>query len=119
MGILGIGVDLVYLPRITSLISRRGTPRLASRILSSHELLDWNSSCLASQDRFLAVRCVLTPHRVFHALLTESPRLYRWAVKEAAYKALYPVVRPKWKELTYCGLRDSMKPTVEYYPVEL
>jgi 4'-phosphopantetheinyl transferase superfamily len=56
MGILGIGVDVVFVPRITSLISRRGAPRLASRILSVPELSDWNASPPANQNRFLAVR---------------------------------------------------------------
>jgi len=96
MSILGIGIDIVHLPRVASLISRRGALRVASRILSIPELSDWKSSPLSSQTRFLVVR---------------------WAVKEAAYKALYPVVKPKWKELTYRGLRDGMKPTVEYCPI--
>jgi holo-[acyl-carrier protein] synthase len=42
--------------------------------------------------------------------------LFRWAVKEAAYKALYPVVKPTWKELTYLRLREA-KPTLEYCPM--
>lgn len=40
----------------------------------------------------------------------------RWAVKEAAYKALYPVLKPTWKELTYHGLQGKVKPTLEYHP---
>lgn len=35
--ILGIGVDIVHLPRIASLITRRGSQGLAKRILSSRE----------------------------------------------------------------------------------
>ena len=58
MGILGIGVDVVFVPRITSLISRRGALRLASRILSVSELSDWNATPPANQNRFLAVRLV-------------------------------------------------------------
>jgi len=91
----GIGIDIVHVPRITSLISRRGALRLASRILSTSELSDWNSVPLGSQDRFLAVR---------------------WAVKEAVYKATYPAIQPTWKQLTYRGFRDGTKPTVEYRP---
>lgn len=41
---------------------------------------------------------------------------YSWGVKEAAYKALYHVVRPTWKELTYKGLRNGTKPSLEYTP---
>lgn len=35
--ILGYGIDLVHLPRIASLIHRRGLDKLARRILSSAE----------------------------------------------------------------------------------
>jgi len=36
-------------------------------------------------------------------------------VKEAAYKALYPDVKPTWKELTYLGLSSNgKKPTLSY-----
>lgn len=42
----------------------------------------------------------------------------RWCVKEAAYKALYPTVRPTWKELAYRGLSDGRKPTLTYLPVD-
>lgn len=41
--ILGIGVDIVHLPRIATLISRRGKDRLARRILSSSELADFET----------------------------------------------------------------------------
>lgn len=59
MPILGIGVDLVHVPRIVSLIKRRGSGRLASRILSQEELARWKE--IPSNDeprsvRFLAVR---------------------------------------------------------------
>jgi len=41
--------------------------------------------------------------------------LARWAVKEAAYKALYPDIKPTWKELTYLGLSPyGEKPTLSY-----
>jgi len=36
-------------------------------------------------------------------------------VKEAAYKALYPDIKPTWKELTYLGLSSNgKKPTLSY-----
>lgn len=34
----------------------------------------------------------------------KSDDTYRWALKEAAYKALYPNYRPTWKDLTYYPL---------------
>lgn len=62
MGFIGIGVDVVYLPRIVSFIKRRTARRLASRILSNDELAAWDS--IPPRDdlrrtRFLAVRYVL------------------------------------------------------------
>ncbi|KII94790.1 hypothetical protein PLICRDRAFT_47803 [Plicaturopsis crispa FD-325 SS-3] len=97
MGILGHGVDLVHLPRISSILQRRGPAGLAKRILSPEEHVDWEALPPepSSSARFLAVR---------------------WGVKEAAYKALYPAVRPTWKELTYHGFRGDSKPTLSYTP---
>lgn len=42
----------------------------------------------------------------------------RWAVKEAAYKALYPI-RPTWKEITYSPFNSAIraKPTLIYRPL--
>ena len=54
--ILGLGVDLVHLPRLASLLKRRGTRRLASRILSQDEHLEWKSLDDRHIVRFLAVR---------------------------------------------------------------
>jgi len=98
MSILGIGVDVVHLPRIASLMVRRRPLKLASRILSPSEFQEWNSQESMRQCQFLAVR---------------------WAVKEATYKALYPVVKPMWKELSYRGMgpsRDGAKPSLIYEP---
>jgi hypothetical protein len=72
MSILGIGIDIVHLPRMTSLISRRGALRVASRILSIPELSDWKSSPLSSQTRFLVVRYVrITRQAYINASLSE------------------------------------------------
>ncbi|KAJ7228727.1 4'-phosphopantetheinyl transferase superfamily [Mycena pura] len=91
MSILGIGVDVVHVPRIVALLSRY-PQRLPSRILSSSEAAN---SHLLTDPAFIAVR---------------------WAVKEAAYKALYPLHRPTWKELTYHGLTNGHKPVLLYHP---
>lgn len=104
MPILGIGVDILHLPRLISLLSRRGFEAFATRILSSRELRTFQ--LLAEQHgedetkriaQFLGVR---------------------WAVKEAAYKALYPI-RPTWKEVTYLSFNGTtgVKPTLVYCPV--
>lgn len=39
-------------------------------------------------------------------------------MKEAAYKAVYPVVKPTWKELTYHGVSPNKKPFLEYLPLD-
>ncbi|KAF7301333.1 4'-phosphopantetheinyl transferase [Mycena indigotica] len=88
MSILGIGVDVLHLPRIFNLIKRYPS-RLHSRILSAQELLDLPGNH-ESRLRFIAVR---------------------WAVKEAAYKAFYPHLRPSWKDLTL--RKDGPKPKLE------
>ncbi|KAF7355258.1 4'-phosphopantetheinyl transferase [Mycena sanguinolenta] len=89
MSVLGIGVDVVHVPRIAALL-RRYPRRLASRILSLEEA---SESCLLADPKYIAVR---------------------WAVKEAAYKAFYPHHQPTWKELTYHGLKNGRKPTLIY-----
>ncbi|KAJ7179930.1 4'-phosphopantetheinyl transferase superfamily [Mycena crocata] len=91
MGVLGIGVDVVHVPRIAALLHRY-PQRLASRILSRNEVMQQE---LLSDPKFIAVR---------------------WAVKEAAYKALYPHHRPTWKDLTYYGFKNGRKPVLLYDP---
>jgi len=92
---LGLGVDIVHLPRIASLMQRHPPARFAFRILSPVELPEWkavSSADVSQQVRFLAVR---------------------WAAKEAAYKALYPRFRPTWKDLAITK-ESGHKPTLEY-----
>ncbi|KIJ69984.1 hypothetical protein HYDPIDRAFT_104653 [Hydnomerulius pinastri MD-312] len=105
MPIHGIGVDLLHVPRMVALIGRRGPPKLASRILSPNELqifrqsenVDGMGKGMDAVTRFLGVR---------------------WAVKEAAYKALYPL-KPTWKELTYTSFdpRTGSKPVLVFHPI--
>jgi holo-[acyl-carrier protein] synthase len=40
----------------------------------------------------------------------------RWAVKEAAYKAVYPALKPTWKEFTLQKPTGSPKPELVYHP---
>lgn len=114
MTIYGIGVDLLHVPRMALLLNRRGANKIASRILSPSERSAfcqlWQDSGSATQ--FLGVRYV--PRRV---LLQISDIANRWAVKEAAYKALYPL-RPTWKELTYTTFdpRTGSKPALVFQP---
>ncbi|KAH8118456.1 4'-phosphopantetheinyl transferase [Phellopilus nigrolimitatus] len=100
MTILGLGVDIVHLPRIAALITRRGSERFANRVLSHEEIRDWKRESEGSL-RYLAVR---------------------FSVKEAAYKALYPITRPSWKELTFKsfgGYFPGSKPVLLYEPTML
>ncbi|KAF9462580.1 4'-phosphopantetheinyl transferase [Collybia nuda] len=101
MTILGIGVDVVHIPRFAALLNRRGSRQLATRILSLEEYAQWQSSSHSDPSH----------HARFFAV--------RWALKEAAYKAVYPVVRPTWKEFTYRGTgpgRVDPKPSLLYRP---
>ena len=117
MAILGIGVDVVHVPRILALLNRRRPDRFASRILSTTEYGQWQALQMSDdiQDRvqFLAVRYIKTVgYNNFLILI----RLFRrWSVKEASYKAMYPVVKASWKELTYEKI--SGKPTLRYDPI--
>lgn len=114
MTIHGIGVDLLHVPRMAALINRRGADRIASRILSPPERSAFGR--LRPEQgvvtRFLSVRYVLFSSRLFHFL-----NGHRWAVKEAAYKALYPL-RSTWKELTYTTFdpQTGSKPALVSHP---
>jgi len=105
-----IGIDILHVPRIVALVRRRGAFNLASRILSPVELDSFralanpfhkqDNRCMGTMDeivaaRFLGVRCGL-----ISSIKAQLNWIHRWAVKEAAYKALYPL-RPTWKDLTY------------------
>ncbi|KAI0049600.1 4'-phosphopantetheinyl transferase, partial [Auriscalpium vulgare] len=96
MGILGIGVDIVHLPRIIALMARRSPIALATRILSRSELLVWTAlSDTDHRNRYIATR---------------------WAAKEAAYKACFPVIKPTWKEFSIHKHEPSAKPSLIYHP---
>jgi len=73
MTILGIGIDVVHLPRIASLLLRRKPARFASRILSPEEYSQWklfeHVSDQTESVRFLAVRCSLPLPSSFAGLM--------------------------------------------------
>ncbi|KAH7345260.1 4'-phosphopantetheinyl transferase superfamily [Rhizoctonia solani] len=87
--ILGIGVDVCYVPRIARLASHT---RFPAKILSIPEHERFNLLADSQRTRFLAVR---------------------WAIKESAYKALYPVYKPTWKDLTFLAT-ESKKPVLTF-----
>lgn len=97
MGIIGVGIDIVHAPRIVSLIVRRTPTKLATRILSPSELREWGAISPPT-----AVPSSTTK-RDLGALMAEKWFRFlavRWATKEAAYKALFPLYKPTWKDLT-------------------
>ena len=120
MAILGMGVDILHVPRIAALAQRKSAPRLASRILSRPELSVWNNMAVedtGARLRFLAVRYVALGQRGIRGIA--HMLLHSWSVKEAAYKALYPHARPTWKELTFLDDPSDVygkKPTLRYLP---
>ncbi|KDE08882.1 hypothetical protein MVLG_00979 [Microbotryum lychnidis-dioicae p1A1 Lamole] len=79
--ILGIGVDLLHLPRLSSLIKRRGAERFARRILTPLELEQWRKIDKDELQPRGAERSKGDLGATFLAV--------RWAAKEATYKALY------------------------------
>lgn len=97
--------------------------RIASRILSPSERstfcplrpesVDEQGTCMLATTRFLGVRYVL-PLAVSSFKLLNG---HRWAVKEAAYKALYPL-KPTWKDLTYTTFdpQTGSKPALVFHP---
>jgi holo-[acyl-carrier protein] synthase len=112
MPILGVGIDIVYAYRIAAVLNRRGKS-FASRILSAQELPRWETLPSPESSRFLAVRSPAHACRY----TADSDHSRRWCVKEAAYKALYPVARPTWKELTYQSPgKNNTRPILLYQP---
>lgn len=129
MPILGIGCDLLSLVRLRSLLSRRSPDRLAARILSNSEWAEWEKLTndkgagldQERTERYLGTRFVGFSHPAFpagmhmpaipHARLTLGHSfLDRWAVKEAAYKALYPRYKIGWKDLCLLKVEGGVKP---------
>jgi holo-[acyl-carrier protein] synthase len=98
MGIIGVGIDIVHIPRIAVLVAR-GTPmKLATRILSPSELREWETF----SPRIPSVPVPVT-RKGLNAITAEKWFKFltvRWAIKEAAYKALFPLYKTTWKDLT-------------------
>jgi holo-[acyl-carrier protein] synthase len=113
MTILGIGVDILHLPRLFRHLSDN---RLARRILSPAEFCDYLA--LPKEDdgkrmHFLGVRCAPLLCRPVSSVSIDRRR---WAVKEAVYKAVNPALKPTWKEFTLRKVTGSPKPDLVYHP---
>jgi len=86
--ILGVGVDVLHLPRLSRLVHKYGSNKLAQRILSPLECRS-----LPSED---------TQAIAYLAL--------RWTAKEAAFKALYPGYQARWKDFSV--IKHGPKPAL-------
>ncbi|KAI6035307.1 4'-phosphopantetheinyl transferase [Pisolithus orientalis] len=102
MPVHGIGIDILHVPRLVALIKRRGLSKLASRILSPVELGAFRA--LTCQPESGGGGTSVANERGLESIVRFLG--VRWAVKEAAYKALYPL-RPTWKELTYTSFDNA------------
>jgi len=111
MGIIGVGIDIVHVPRLVSLVTRRTPAKFASRILSPSEFREWEILSPPTTST-----STMTP-RDSNPIGAESVRFLavRWAIKEAAYKALFPNHKPTWKELSVSKEPgDGGKPSVRF-----
>lgn len=112
--LLGIGIDILSLSRFEGVIARRGFQAVAKRICCARELDEFGAlrDDPGLRIRYLSGRWVrVAPH--FSSALTLSYSAgrelvcglglglirawNRWAIKEAAYKSLYPYVKTTFR----------------------
>ncbi|EJD53839.1 4'-phosphopantetheinyl transferase [Auricularia subglabra TFB-10046 SS5] len=91
--LLGVGVDVLHVPRLRALLLRRSPEQFARRILCNVEQEQYQAIGASRRVRFLAVRHVPA-----------------WALKEAAYKAFYPAMKLTWKDVAI--QRHGPKPSL-------
>ncbi|TPX56143.1 holo-[acyl-carrier-protein] synthase [Powellomyces hirtus] len=100
MPILGLGIDIIHLPRLHALLTRHPPAKFTHRILSTCERL-----ALLSEFPTLSLNTPLPKHSCGFAGLDAGERRLvaylgaRWAVKEAAFKAMYPVYTLRWPDV--------------------
>ncbi|KAI8368321.1 4'-phosphopantetheinyl transferase superfamily [Radiomyces spectabilis] len=103
--ILGIGIDLVHVPRIASLIARRGFEGLARRVLSDEEMSVYRKQFIIDGSKVSMDKQNALHQKQIMFLAS------RWSMKEAVYKALYPVHKLEWKQ-KLVWFSSSGKPTL-------
>ncbi|KAK3837066.1 MAG: 4'-phosphopantetheinyl transferase [Linnemannia elongata] len=94
MGILGIGIDILHLPRLKQVLSRR-PDRFLTRVLTKAELTDFEQLKTEIHGKVAHDRAVR-----FVGV--------RWALKEATYKAMTPRHKLTWQDVTV--YKDQGKP---------
>ncbi|KAI8926810.1 hypothetical protein BC831DRAFT_435201 [Entophlyctis helioformis] len=110
--ILGIGVDVLRTSRMAALLQRTAPLRFVRRILNAREVAD-----MLSQDFVLAAAGQLEAHRGSQWQQGQQGQQWeqagsawerklveyigtRWAIKEAAFKALFGHARLEWHQVT-------------------
>ncbi|KAI1321216.1 hypothetical protein EDD11_007782 [Mortierella claussenii] len=97
MTILGIGIDILHLPRIKQVLSRR-PDRFLTRILTPTERQEFKTlvqSCQGKIDDDVPVRHLGA----------------RWALKEASYKAMFPHHKLTWQDVSV--VKQDGKPCLD------
>ncbi|RSH94045.1 hypothetical protein EHS25_006699 [Saitozyma podzolica] len=89
--LLGIGIDILSLSRFEGVIARRGFQVVAKRICCARELDEFGA---LRDDPGLRIRYLSG----------------RWAIKEAAYKSLYPHVRTTFRSFDLRKSKGSGQP---------
>ncbi|GBB92839.1 hypothetical protein RclHR1_20640001 [Rhizophagus clarus] len=116
--ILGIGIDIIHLPRIQTLLTRKPTSLLhfSKRILSDRELKEFNIF-LSNQKKNLIITKDLSSNNLKQdkIMINNNITKYlavRWTLKEAAYKALYPHCRLTWKDISVNKIKEKPQLTI-------
>ncbi|KAF9969656.1 hypothetical protein BGZ73_007920 [Actinomortierella ambigua] len=105
--ILGIGVDVLHVPRLQRLVRLR-PERFLTRILTKVEQNEFRQQLremelMAGQTEAATGTTSLVKTTVPKAIESEASIRYlatRWALKEATYKALYPRHKLVWQDVT-------------------
>ncbi|RIB19746.1 4'-phosphopantetheinyl transferase [Gigaspora rosea] len=95
--ILGIGIDIIHLPRLKALLSRTPSSlkKFTSRILTSDE----------SKEFHYTFASILNTHLFFQ-------KKKRWTLKEATYKALYLHNCITWKDVSIKKIKGKPHVTI-------
>ncbi|KAF9106300.1 hypothetical protein BGX27_009244 [Mortierella sp. AM989] len=97
MTILGIGVDILHLPRMERILLRRPS-RIITRVLTNIE-----------QQEFRALQ-ESVGGKINHQDLVKFVGA-RWALKEACYKAMFPHHKLTWQDVSV--LKENGKPCLD------
>ncbi|KAJ3153138.1 hypothetical protein HDU89_000766 [Geranomyces variabilis] len=112
MPILGLGTDIIHIPRLRALLSRHPPARFARRILSPSEREAFAAKFATyNLDQPLPKRedeDSVTQRRLVTFLAA------RWAAKEAAFKAMYPIWYLKFSDVSIRNMASgSGKPYLD------